>query len=84
MENYLTELAIYIHELNNKMFAQLELEAHKGINRSIAIIRSYGREFDNKYKDDPTVKQGGFVQFTKKRMLELKANDRIKAALKYL
>ena len=84
MENYLTELTIYIHELNNKMFAQIELEAHKGINRIIAIIRIYGREFDNKYKDDPTVKQGGFVQFTKKRMLELKANDRIKAALKYL
>ncbi len=84
MENYLTELAIYIHELSNKMIAQLQAEGHKGVNRMIAIIRIYGREFDNKYKDDPTVKQGGFVQFTKKRMLELKANDRIKAALKYL
>ena len=78
------DMLTYFNELSNKMFTQLQAEAHKGINRIIAIIRIYGREFDNKYKDDPTVKQGGFVQFTKKRMFELKSNDKIKAALKYL
>ena len=66
------------------MIKQLQAEAYKGVNRMVAIIREYGREFDNHYKDNPEIKQGGFVKLTKKRLLELKSNDNIKAALRYL
>ena len=78
------EIIDYFNELHTKMIIQIRVESHKGINRMICIIREYGREFDKKYKDDPTVKSGGFVKVVKSVMMDLPINEAKKQALSHL
>ena len=78
------EMIDYFNELHTKMIIQIRAEAHKGINRMICIIREYGREFDKKYKDNPTVKPGGFVKVVKSVMMDLPLDEAKKQALSHL
>ena len=84
MDTEYTKMSAYIKDLNDRMTHQMQLEAGKGVNRMIAIIRIYGREYDEKYKDDPTVIQGGFIKYIKKHLLKLNPPEDFKAAINYL
>ena len=79
-----TDIKKYLDELNIRMVEQLTLEAHKGINRMICIIREYGREWDKKYENDMRVKQGGFVKLVKRFLIDSTQNEAEKQALSHL
>ncbi len=74
----------YYNSLHLKMVEQIKLEAHKGINRMICIVREYGRKWEKHFKDNESINPQAFVQMTKERLLDGKWPADIKQALSHL
>ena len=69
----------------NACFDQMKKEAHKGINRVIAIVRDWARKWRKEaILIDENIKDDGFEKLIKKRLLELDLPKEIKRAVKYL